>query len=423
MCAAGPRGPGSPGHVREIHVAQSRRRHASDSTRSWTPNPQLARLYVLPSRDTYLVLTSRNETAEDTTVARYRPWSPLGSDLCPEINGRIYALDMRTGQPLWPTAAEVTKLCCPLDQPAESPAVVFFQNVQPPSSATSPRPAIKGAVLCMDKRDGRQLLFDDDLAMIRTYAITAQPQEHTITVNSNSKQLVLKFTDEPVEKQPPLQFKAPNRPSPIRCSKWARSPGGSCRSSPSRRTRTALRTPSRHQPPRHRHPLSSPQRKRSSASNMIHQHEESSMTSQAPEGGHLDSTAIRKLGEAREKILGQLSQVIVGQQQVIEELLISPVQPRPLPAGRRAGAGQDADDQHAVADAEPDVQPHPVHARPDAGRHHRHRDHRGEPRDRQRASSASCTGRSSRNVILADEINRTPPKTQAACWRPCRSGR
>ena len=41
------------------------------------------------------------------------------------------------------------------------------------------------------------------------------------------------------------------------------------------------------------------------------------MTSHATEGGHLDSAAIRKLGDAREKIVGQLSQVIVGQQQVI----------------------------------------------------------------------------------------------------------
>src|SRR5688500_19772589 len=36
-----------------------------------------------------------------------------------------------------------------------------------------------------------------------------------------------------------------------------------------------------------------------------------------------DSAAIRKLNEARQKILEQLSQVIVGQSQVIEELLIS----------------------------------------------------------------------------------------------------
>jgi outer membrane protein assembly factor BamB len=176
------------------------------------PQPELARLYVLRSRDMYVVLASNNMDSEDPTMARYRSWSPLGSDLCPEINGRIYALDPRSGQPLWPTAAEMTKMCCPLDQPSEAPCVVFFQNVQPPSSAISPRPPAKGAVLCMDKRDGRQVLFYEDLAMIRTYAITAQPQDHTLTVNSNSKQLVLKFTDEPFEKQPPLQFKPQPKP-------------------------------------------------------------------------------------------------------------------------------------------------------------------------------------------------------------------
>ncbi|MCA9146184.1 MAG: AAA family ATPase, partial [Planctomycetales bacterium] len=37
---------------------------------------------------------------------------------------------------------------------------------------------------------------------------------------------------------------------------------------------------------------------------------------------NLDESAVRKLGEAREKITEQLSQIIVGQQQVIEELLI-----------------------------------------------------------------------------------------------------
>ena len=36
-----------------------------------------------------------------------------------------------------------------------------------------------------------------------------------------------------------------------------------------------------------------------------------------------DSAAIRKLGAAREKIIEQLGQVIVGQNDVIEELLIS----------------------------------------------------------------------------------------------------
>ena len=27
------------------------------------------------------------------------------------------------------------------------------------------------------------------------------------------------------------------------------------------------------------------------------------------------------------------------------------------------------------------------------------------------------------NVVLADEINRTPPRRRPPCWRPCRSTR
>ncbi len=177
--------------------------------------PQLARLYVIPSRDTCIVLASR-QAADEDSMTRYRPATPLGSDLCPEINGCIYALDMQTGRPQWPAAAQVARVCCPLDQPAESPALVFLQNSQSTGAEDAPRPAVKGSALCLDRRDGRQLLYEEDLAMIRTYAITAQPADHTLTINSNTKQLTLRFTDEPFEKQPPVQFLAPPaRPTAI----------------------------------------------------------------------------------------------------------------------------------------------------------------------------------------------------------------
>ena len=60
---------------------------------------------------------------------------------------------------------------------------------------------------------------------------------------------------------------------------------------------------------------------------------------------------------------------------------------RPLPAARRARAGQDAADQDARGGGRPQVQPHPVHAGPDAVRHPRHRGHRGGSRDRQAGDS------------------------------------
>ena len=58
------------------------------------------------------------------------------------------------------------------------------------------------------------------------------------------------------------------------------------------------------------------------------------------------------------------------------------------------------------------LQADPVHARPDAVRHHGHGDSRGTARRRARCGSSH--GPIFAQIILADEINRTPPKTQAA---------
>ena len=93
-------------------------------------------------------------------------------------------------------------------------------------------------------------------------------------------------------------------------------------------------------------------------------------------------TAVQECAQARERILGEVRKVIVGQERVVDELLDRPLLRRALPAGRRAGAGQDPPDLDARPGARPQVQPHPVHARPDAVGHHRDRDPRGGPRDR-----------------------------------------
>ena len=64
-------------------------------------------------------------------------------------------------------------------------------------------------MLGVDKRDGRQLFSDDGLAMIRSYGIEATPADQKVTVRTNSKSFVLKFTDQPVEPASPVQIKAP----------------------------------------------------------------------------------------------------------------------------------------------------------------------------------------------------------------------
>ena len=45
-----------------------------------------------------------------------------------------------------------------------------------------------------------------------------------------------------------------------------------------------------------------------------------------------------------------------------------------------------------------------------------------EDRTTGQAGVSLPAGAAVRQLILADEINRTPPKTQARCWRRCRSG-
>ena len=107
-------------------------------------------------------------------------------------------------------------------------------------------------------------------------------------------------------------------------------------------------------------------------------------------------------------------QVIVGQNEVIEELLISLFSRGHCLLEGVPGLAKTLMISTLSRTLNLTLQPHPVHARPDAGRHHRHRVIEENRTHRAAASSASSKGRCSANVILADEINRTPPKTQAA---------
>ena len=65
------------------------------------------------------------------------------------------------------------------------------------------------------------------------------------------------------------------------------------------------------------------------------------------------------------------------------------LRPRPLLAGRRARPGQDAHDPDPGRFAQPQFQPHPVHSRPDAFGHHRHRGHPGRQGHRVAVTSAT----------------------------------
>jgi MoxR-like ATPase len=126
-----------------------------------------------------------------------------------------------------------------------------------------------------------------------------------------------------------------------------------------------------------------------------------------------DAAAVRKLHDAREKILQQLSQVIVGQNQVIEELLISlfsrghcllegvPGLAKTLMVSTLA---RSLSLTFSRVQFTPDLMPADITGT--------------EIIEENRSTGARefrfLEGPLFAHVILADEINRTPPKTQAA---------
>jgi MoxR-like ATPase len=128
---------------------------------------------------------------------------------------------------------------------------------------------------------------------------------------------------------------------------------------------------------------------------------------------HADSAAIRRLNDAREKILQQLSQVIVGQNQVIEELLISlfsrshcllegvPGLAKTLMISTLSRA---LNLSFSRIQFTPDLMPADITGTEIIE----------ENRTTGTREFRFLEGPLFANVILADEINRTPPKTQAA---------
>jgi len=127
----------------------------------------------------------------------------------------------------------------------------------------------------------------------------------------------------------------------------------------------------------------------------------------------MSDTAIRRLGLAREKILAQLSQVIVGQDQVIEELLISlfsrghcllegvPGLAKTLMISTLA---RSLNLSFSRIQFTPDLMPADITGT----------DIIEENKATGGREIRFLEGPLFSNVVLADEVNRTPPKTQAA---------
>ena len=121
-----------------------------------------------------------------------------------------------------------------------------------------------------------------------------------------------------------------------------------------------------------------------------------------------------RMKASRDRMLAELGKIIVGQAAVIEQVLLTLLRRRQQPDRRRARPGQDAahparwrdvlDLKFARIQFTPDLMPSDITGTdiiqddPQTGKRH----------------MVFSPGPVFTNVLLADEINRTPPKTQSA---------
>jgi len=173
------------------------------------PEPILDAIHVLRFSDqTILATTTSLVSNRDQSVRVAAAPSP---SYVPLIHGRVYAFDRETGRRQWPVPAVIEQYGLPLDQPAESPVLVFLRHE--PAGENESR-ALKTTVLCLDRRDGRIILDNTDVArdsriyvasQSGTYDVTVDPLAQQVSLKLFEKNLTMTFTEDPVPPEPPAQ--------------------------------------------------------------------------------------------------------------------------------------------------------------------------------------------------------------------------
>jgi hypothetical protein len=161
----------------------------------------LLSVHVVRSEDQYIVVTNRAvEIEPNTTAASIRSIS--SGSTTPLVTGNAYAFDRETGKPSWPAPAAIERFGFPVDQPTESPVLVFLRHVTPKNEKGSSRQHT--SILCLDRRGGRSLLQKDDIpAQTYTYDLIADRYKQTVTIALPNRTIAIKLTDAPIPPEPP----------------------------------------------------------------------------------------------------------------------------------------------------------------------------------------------------------------------------
>jgi hypothetical protein len=129
----------------------------------------------------------------------------------PLVTGPIYAIDLTTGQPSWPSPAYVEERGLVLAAPSEIPLIVFADRESHRDTGAG---SMKLRLLCLDSITGQSVFHNDDLLDVadgrfRIRAVASSEsstdRRRRVTIETTAQQIQLTLSDEPRPPEPPVR--------------------------------------------------------------------------------------------------------------------------------------------------------------------------------------------------------------------------
>jgi hypothetical protein len=147
-------------------------------------------IYAMPANDKLFLFISSPPNQQ------YKPLVQQ-SDY-PLVNGLVYALDMKSGEAIWPAPAVVRNRGIVLSQPSDIPLLVFADRKLVRDPTTGGGSQLR--VLCIDQRTGEAVYSRDTLpdTSITRFRIRGDREgEATVAIEMSANRILLTLTDQP----------------------------------------------------------------------------------------------------------------------------------------------------------------------------------------------------------------------------------
>jgi outer membrane protein assembly factor BamB len=166
------------------------------------PDDSLHSLRVVPSGNDYILFANTGTTEQPAS----RTIRNADTSNAPIATSRMYMIDRTTGQLRWPVPAFIDEHGFVLQQPSNSPALWFVRNVSNSQTVLQPDNVKQASILCIDRRDGRVLHSQDNIAtQVNEFNIVTNPSGTASTISLPGRAITVTFTDAPTPPAPPAQ--------------------------------------------------------------------------------------------------------------------------------------------------------------------------------------------------------------------------